>query len=57
MLADPYRSLTVTKRVVPIVENVLGSWTTLLPALKSTKVSEFEPEAFTTVGVPVIDVS
>jgi len=40
--------------VVPIVEKVLGSWTSLLCVLRSTRASEFDPDALTTVGVPVI---
>ena len=54
VLAEPYWSLIVKKRVVPIDENVLGSWTSLLCVLTSTKASEFDPDAETTVGFPVI---
>ena len=54
--AYPYWSFTVRKRFVPIVEKVFGSWMTLLIVLKSIKASEFEPDALTTVGVPVITV-
>jgi hypothetical protein len=54
VLADPYWSFTVKKSVVPIDENVLGSWTSLLCVLTSTRASEFDPDVLTTVGVPVI---
>ena len=54
--AYPYWSFTVRKRFVPIVEKVFGSWMTLLVVRRSIKASEFEPDALTTVGVPVITV-
>ena len=54
--AYPYWSFTVKKRLVPIVEKVFGSWTSLLCVLTSTNAREFEPDALTTVGVPDITV-
>jgi hypothetical protein len=54
VLAEPYISFIVKNIVVPVVENVFGSWTSLLFVLTSTNKREFDPDALTTVGVPVI---